>query len=34
MSKGYLEIPDCFKTYFWALGMSEQVDELLKELHG
>ncbi len=25
---------ESFKTYFWALGMSEQVDELLKELHG
>jgi Fic family protein len=25
---------ESFKTYFWALGMTEQVDELLKEFNG
>lgn len=25
---------DSFKTYFWALGMTEQIDELLQEFNG
>ena len=27
-------VVESFKTYFWALGMTEQVDELLKEFNG